>query len=117
MYGTAKNNRYCNGLNEWNYATLNGTLVKSTWSIETANFNPYDVATLFNAPSGYTYNSDNASYLIYNSTKGIWFKYSDGSYPAFSQANITFKWLVQTYPSLISYGDTIYLKAAWKAAS
>ena len=115
VYGTAANNSYCNGLNDWKFATLNGSLVSSSWSIESTAFNAWNVASLFTPPTGYNYASESESYYIYNYTKKkiITVNKTSDVWRKFDQGSINFKDLVTTYPTLISYGDTLHFYAIY----
>lgn len=115
VYGTAANNSYCNGLNDWKFATLNGSLVSSSWSIESTAFNAWNVADLFTPPTGYNYASGSESYYIYNYTKKkiITVNKTSDVWRKFDQGSINFKDLVTTDSSLISYGDTLHFYAIY----
>lgn len=110
VYGAAANNSYCNGLNDWNFATLNGSLVASSWSIESTAFNAWNVASLFTPPTGYNYASEANSYYIFNTTKNkiITINKDSDVWREFDQGSINFKDLVTANPTLISYGDTLH---------
>lgn len=114
VYGTA-NNVNCNSLDTWSLAKLNGNYVTSSWSIESTDFNAWNVASLFTPPTGYNYAPDNASYYIYNQTKNTMITINKDSnvWRTFDQGSINFKDLVTAYPSLISYGDTLHFHAIY----